>query len=93
MVGAVLNAGGQWIRFVGVDSLTIIMVWPGEGLCGKTMCRDACCVCVCVRQIGQTVAAVAQAFTLAVPARLSAVWFGADERNTATALGVMANQV
>ena len=44
-------------------------------------------------QIGQTLAAIAQAFILFVPARLSAVWFGADEKNLSTALGVMANQV
>lgn len=44
-------------------------------------------------QTGQTICAVAQAFLLSVPPRLSAVWFGAHELNRATALGVLANQV
>ena len=43
--------------------------------------------------LGQIVTAVAQCFILGVPARLAAVWFGENERSTATALGVFANQV
>jgi len=42
---------------------------------------------------GQTVTAVAQCFILGVPPRIAAVWFGQNERSTATALGVFASQV
>ncbi|XP_034241522.1 feline leukemia virus subgroup C receptor-related protein 2-like isoform X3 [Thrips palmi] len=46
-----------------------------------------------VTMVGQAVAAVTQAFVLAVPARLAAVWFGAGEVATACAIGVFGNQV
>lgn len=43
--------------------------------------------------IGQTVIGVAQMFTLGVPGRLAAVWFGAKEVSFACAVGVFGNQV
>jgi MFS family permease len=42
--------------------------------------------------IGTLFAAVAQSFTLATPPLIAGHWFGASERGTATALGVLANQ-
>jgi hypothetical protein len=39
-----------------------------------------------VAMLGQTVCAVAQAFTLGVPARLSALWFGPNEIGLATSV-------
>ena len=39
-----------------------------------------------VAMLGQTLCAVAQAFTLAIPARLSAIWFGQNEVATATSV-------
>lgn len=46
-----------------------------------------------ITMVGQTVAAITQAFVLAVPARLAAVWFGPGEVATACAIGVFGNQV
>ncbi|KAK3923194.1 putative MFS-type transporter [Frankliniella fusca] len=43
--------------------------------------------------IGQTVVGVAQMFTLGVPGRLAAVWFGAKEVSFACAVGVFGNQL
>lgn len=43
--------------------------------------------------LGQTICGIGQAFTLSVPARLSALWFGANEIATATSIGVFANQL
>lgn len=34
-----------------------------------------------------------QGFVLSVPPQLAAVWFGANEASTATAIGVLGNQV
>jgi MFS family permease len=42
--------------------------------------------------IGTLLCAMAQTFTLSVPPLLSGNWFGADERATATSIGVLANQ-
>eukprot|EP01052_Picozoa_sp_SAG31_P049135 SAG31_NODE_10616_length_1117_cov_1.059921_1_plen_132_part_01 len=42
---------------------------------------------------GQTVCSAAQCFTLGVPPVLAAAWFGPEERATATAIGVLANQL
>lgn len=42
--------------------------------------------------LGQTVCAIAQAFTLGIPARLSSVWFGDNEIAKATSIGVFGNQ-
>ena len=39
-----------------------------------------------VAMLGQTICAIAQAFTLSVPARLSALWFGPSEIATATSV-------
>ena len=46
-----------------------------------------------VAMFGQTICAVAQSFTLGVPARLSALWFGPTEIATATSIGVFGNQL
>ncbi|XP_034239938.1 uncharacterized MFS-type transporter C09D4.1-like isoform X3 [Thrips palmi] len=43
--------------------------------------------------IGQTMIGVAQMFTLGVPGRLAAVWFGAKEVSFACAVGVFGNQL
>jgi len=43
--------------------------------------------------IGTVLCAVAQTFTLSTPPLIAGNWFGADERATATALGVLANQL
>lgn len=43
--------------------------------------------------LGQTICAIAQAFTLSVPARLSALWFGSNEVALATSVGVFGNQL
>jgi MFS family permease len=42
---------------------------------------------------GTLLAAVAQTFTLSTPPLIAGSWFGATERGTATALGVLANQM
>ena len=46
-----------------------------------------------VAMLGQAVCALAQAFTMSIPARLSALWFGADEVALATSIGVLGNQL
>jgi FLVCR family feline leukemia virus subgroup C receptor-related protein len=46
-----------------------------------------------VAMLGQTFCAIAQAFTLGVPARLSSLWFGPSEISTATSIGVFGNQL
>ena len=46
-----------------------------------------------VAMLGQFICAVAQAFTLSVPARLSVLWFGPTEIATATSIGVFGNQL
>lgn len=46
-----------------------------------------------VLMIGQTICAIAQVFTLGIPARLSSLWFGASEVSTATSIGVFGNQL
>lgn len=43
--------------------------------------------------IGTVFCAIAQTFTLSTPPLIAGSWFGASERATATALGVMANQL
>eukprot|EP00978_Attheya_sp_CCMP212_P023834 scaffold73883_cov54-Attheya_sp.AAC.1 len=43
--------------------------------------------------VGQLVASLGQAFTLAIPPLLAGTWFGGDERATATSLGVIANNL
>jgi sugar phosphate permease len=42
--------------------------------------------------LGTLLCAMAQTFTLSVPPLISGSWFGSNERGTATALGVLANQ-
>lgn len=39
-----------------------------------------------VAVLGQLFCAIAQSFTLGVPARISALWFGADEASIATSV-------
>jgi len=46
-----------------------------------------------VAMLGQTICGIAQAFTLSVPARLSAIWFESSRISTATSIGVFANQL
>lgn len=46
-----------------------------------------------VAMLGQLFCAVAQAFTLSVPARLSALWFGPSQIALATSIGVFGNQL
>lgn len=46
-----------------------------------------------ITMIGQTMAAISQLFVLNIPARLAAVWFGEREVATATAAGVLGNQL
>jgi len=41
----------------------------------------------------QAICAVSQIFTLGIPARLAAVWFGPNQVSTATSIGVFGNQV
>ncbi len=60
----------------------------------------ACLKCAAVRpdlfavaMVAQTICAIAQAFTLGIPARLSALWFGPTEIATATSIGVFGNQL
>ena len=67
LVGALLNALGALVRFVGMHDYR--QVYLGTLLC-----------------------AMAQTFTLAIPPLISGSWFGSNERGTATALGVLANQ-
>ena len=43
--------------------------------------------------IGTIVCAIAQCFTLSTPPLLAGLWFGSHERGTATAIGVLANQL
>ncbi|PAV67718.1 hypothetical protein WR25_04230 [Diploscapter pachys] len=43
--------------------------------------------------IGQTIVGTSQIFTLGIPPRLAAVWFGPDEVSTACAAGVFGNQL
>jgi sugar phosphate permease len=67
LVGAVLNALGALVRFMGMHDYRLVYL-------GTLFC------------------AMAQTFTLSVPPLISGSWFGANERGTATALGVLANQ-
>jgi len=60
----------------------------------------ACLKCAAVRpdlfgvaMAAQTICAIGQAFTLGIPARLSALWFGPTEIATATSIGVFGNQL
>lgn len=46
-----------------------------------------------VLMLGQGLCAVAQAFTLGVPARLSSIWFKPTELSLATSIGVFGNQL
>ena len=93
--GAVLNALGQWLRVLGAaPSAFIWLAVCSLALDGSCPPRNATRLAAWwSMQIGQTIAAIGQAFILGVPTRLSAVWFAGSERNTATALGVMSNQV
>jgi sugar phosphate permease len=68
LVGAVLNALGALVRFIGMHDYQLVYL-------GTLLC------------------AMAQTFTLSVPPLISGTWFGAKERGTATALGVLANQL
>ncbi|CAI2319246.1 unnamed protein product [Caenorhabditis sp. 36 PRJEB53466] len=43
--------------------------------------------------LGQTIVGASQMFTLGIPPRLAAVWFGPDEVSRACALGVFGNQL
>ncbi|CAL2029087.1 unnamed protein product [Caenorhabditis brenneri] len=43
--------------------------------------------------VGQTIVGASQMFTLGIPPRLAAVWFGPDEVSRACALGVFGNQL
>ncbi len=43
--------------------------------------------------VAQTIVGASQIFTLGIPPRLAAVWFGSDQVSTACALGVFGNQV
>eukprot|EP01135_Chromosphaera_perkinsii_P004172 Nk52_evm79s270 gene=Nk52_evmTU79s270 len=43
--------------------------------------------------VGQTIAAIAQSFTLSAPPRIAAEWFGERERSTATSVGVLSNNM
>ncbi|CAC5392274.1 FLVCR [Mytilus coruscus] len=46
-----------------------------------------------VLMFGQTMCAIAQVFTLSLPARIAAVWFGPNEVSTATAIGIFGIQI
>ncbi|VDL77907.1 unnamed protein product [Nippostrongylus brasiliensis] len=43
--------------------------------------------------VGQTIVGASQMFTLGIPPRLAAVWFGSNEVSTACAAGVFGNQL
>ncbi|KAK6044138.1 hypothetical protein COOONC_18356 [Cooperia oncophora] len=43
--------------------------------------------------VGQTIVGASQMFTLGIPPRLAAVWFGPNEVSTACAAGVFGNQL
>lgn len=71
------------------------------GLCGAILnCIGAWIKVASVRpdrfavlMVGQTVCSIAQVFTLSLPARIAAVWFGPNEVSTATAIGIFGIQV
>lgn len=46
-----------------------------------------------VTALGQCLCAITQVFTLGIPPRLAAVWFGLNEVSSACSIGVFANQV
>jgi hypothetical protein len=46
-----------------------------------------------VLMLGQVFCAIAQTFTLSVPSRLAALWFGSNEVALATSIGVLGNQL
>lgn len=46
-----------------------------------------------ILMFGQCICALAQVFTLGMPAQLAATWFGESEVALATAIGVFSNQV
>lgn len=46
-----------------------------------------------VTALGQCLCAIAQVFTLGIPPRLAAVWFGQNEVSSACSIAVFANQV
>ncbi|KIH56626.1 transporter, major facilitator family protein [Ancylostoma duodenale] len=54
-----------------------------------TLCSDA----FWITFIGQTIVGASQMFTLGIPPRLAAVWFGPNEVSTACAAGVFGNQL
>ncbi|TGZ59812.1 hypothetical protein CRM22_008873 [Opisthorchis felineus] len=82
-----LNALGGWIKCVGgvlaVDPNTVTNESP-------TFAQMSAFP---VLMIGQIMDAVAQVFILGIPSALAVTWFGELEISTATALGVLANQL
>ncbi|KER26496.1 hypothetical protein T265_06283 [Opisthorchis viverrini] len=81
------NALGGWIKCVGgvlaVDPNTITNESP-------TFAQMSAFP---VLMVGQIMDAVAQVFILGIPSALAVTWFGELEISTATALGVLANQL
>jgi FLVCR family feline leukemia virus subgroup C receptor-related protein len=70
-------------------------------ICGSLFnALGACIKVACVSQdrfalliFAQTICALSPIFTLGIPARLAAVWFGPNQVSTATSIGVFGNQV
>ncbi|CAL8108474.1 unnamed protein product [Calicophoron daubneyi] len=83
IIGSVMNAAGGWIKCVA----GILAESPAMA----QTTRNAAAFPLLL--FGQTIDAIAQIFLLGIPAHLASTWFGTSEVSTATAIGVLANQL
>ena len=79
LIGALLNAIGALVRYLGANNFIVLML----GQVWLHFSRYDTIV-----MLSQTISSIAQTFILGVPARIAAVWFGANERALATSIGV-----
>ncbi|KAM7540161.1 hypothetical protein Aperf_G00000027829 [Anoplocephala perfoliata] len=82
LTGASLNAFGACIKCVALELSQPYGVDTPSAMASFPILMAAQCIC-----------ALAQVFTLGMPAQLAATWFGESELALATSIGVFANQV
>lgn len=82
LTGAGLNALGACVKCVAMELSQPVGVETTAALSAFPILMFGQCIC-----------ALAQVFTLGMPAQLAATWFGESELPLATAIGVFSNQV
>lgn len=97
LLGATGNAIGAWIKIFstnpGQSSFETVLEFFSSPLSLLALHEQQGLDGFWITFVGQTIVGASQMFTLGIPPRLAAVWFGPNEVSTACAAGVFGNQV